>query len=166
MHDTSFGKAFIAVTHRGICSFSFLDGTEINEQLSGLLKKWPHASIHENHEKTRVVIEAMFSGKIKPDRPLSLHVSGTNFQISVWKALLQIPSGKVVSYTQVATVMGRPRSALAVGLAVGENPIALLNPCHRVIQQSGKLGGYRWDETRKHAIHVWKVARHEMESSE
>jgi len=166
VHDTPFGKAFIAITHRGICSFSFLDSTEINEQLSSLLKKWPHASILENHKKTRVVIETLFSGKTKSDRPLSLHVSGTNFQVNVWKALLQIPSGKVVSYTQVAAAIGRPRSARAVGLAVGANPVAFIIPCHRVIQQSGKLGGYHWGETRKHAIHAWEAARHEMESSE
>lgn len=164
VHDTPFGKAFIAITHRGICSFSFLDSTEINKQLSSLLKKWPHASMHENHEKTRAVIAAMFSGKIQWDRPLSLYVSGTNFQVSVWKALLQIPPGKVVSYTQVAMSIGRPRSARAVGLAVGANPVAFLIPCHRVIQQSGKLGGYHWGETRKHAIHAWEAARHVPES--
>ena len=162
VHDTPFGKAFIAITHRGICNFSFLESTEINAHLMGLYKKWPRASMHENHEKTRVVIETMFSGKIKKDRPLSLWVSGTNFQVSVWKALLQIPPGKVVSYTQVATAIGHPRSARAVGLAVGANPVALLIPCHRVIQQSGKLGGYRWGETRKHAIHVWEAAQHEQ----
>ncbi|MDX7805110.1 methylated-DNA--[protein]-cysteine S-methyltransferase, partial [Aeromonas caviae] len=96
-----------------------------------------------------------------PDRPLSLHVSGTNFQISVWRALLAIPPAKVVSYAQVASAVGNPKAARAVGLAVGANPVALMIPCHRVIQQNGKLGGYHWGETRKQAIHAWEAARYE-----
>src|SRR5512144_237854 len=79
----------------------------------------PHARLHENRQRTRKVINTMFSAERHLDKPLSLHVSGTNFQISVWKALLQIPPAKVVSYTQVANAIGHPRSARAVGLAVG-----------------------------------------------
>lgn len=161
-HDTPFGKAFIAITPRGICNFSFLENTEINGPLAGLYKQWPHAQMQENHAKTLPVIKAMFGGKKKSDRPLSLYVSGTNFQTSVWKALLQIPPAVVVSYSQVATAIGHPGAARAVGRAVGANPIALLIPCHRVIQESGKLGGYHWGETRKHAIHAWEAARYEQ----
>ena len=161
VHDTPFGKAFIATTPRGICSFAFLDQPEIDEHLTGLHKKWPHAIVHENHQRTLTVIKAMFSVERRLDYPVSLHVIGTNFQINVWKALLQIPPATVVSYSQVATAIGHPSSARAVGLAVGANPVALLIPCHRVIQQSGKLGGYHWGETRKQAIHAWESARHE-----
>lgn len=103
----------------------------------------------------------MFDGSKTADRPISLHVSGTNFQISVWRALLQIPPAKVVSYAQVASAVGNPKAARAVGLAVGANPVALMIPCHRVIQQNGKLGGYHWGETRKQAIHAWEAARYE-----
>ena len=161
VHDTPFGKAFIATTPRGICSFAFLDQPEIDEHLTGLHKKWPHAIVHENRQRTLAVIKAMFSAERRLDYPVSLHVIGTNFQINVWKALLQIPPATVVSYSQVATAIGHPSSARAVGLAVGANPVALLIPCHRVIQQSGKLGGYHWGETRKQAIHAWESARHE-----
>ncbi|MBU1265292.1 MAG: methylated-DNA--[protein]-cysteine S-methyltransferase [Thiobacillus sp.] len=162
IHDTPFGKAFIATTPRGICSFAFLDSIEIDEYLTDLHKEWPHAAMHENRQRTLAVIRAMFCGEKKSDRPVSLHVSGTNFQISVWKALLQIPPARVASYSQVATAIGRPNSARAVGLAVGANPVAFLIPCHRVIQQSGKVGGYHWGETRKQAIHVWESARYEQ----
>lgn len=162
VHNTPFGKAFIAITPRGICIFSFLESTEIDGHLTGLYKKWPHAMVHENRQRTFAVIKAMFGGEKKFDRPLSLHVTGTNFQISVWKALLQIPPATVASYSQVATAIGHPSSARAVGLAVGANPVAFLIPCHRVIQQSGKLGGYHWGETRKQAIHAWESARHEQ----
>lgn len=161
VHETPFGTAFIATTPRGICSFSFCEHAEIDEHLAALQKKWQHATLRENREQTQAVVQAMFGAEKKIDRPVSLYVSGTNFQISVWKALLQIPPAKVVSYSQVANAIGHPGSARAVGLAVGANPIALLIPCHRVIQQSGKLGGYHWGLTRKQAIHAWESARHE-----
>ena len=160
VHDTPFGKAFIATTPRGICSFAFLEYAKIDGHVAGLQKKWPHALVHKNRQRTLAVIKAMFGDEKKLDRPVSLHVSGTNFQVSVWKALLQIPPAAVVSYSQVATAIGHPDSARAVGRAVGANPVALLIPCHRVIQQSGKLGGYHWGETRKQAIHAWESARH------
>jgi AraC family transcriptional regulator of adaptative response/methylated-DNA-[protein]-cysteine methyltransferase len=160
VHDTPFGKAFVAVTPRGICNFSFLDSTDVDGHLTGLYKQWPHAMLRENRQRTHAVVSAMFDVEMKLDRPLSLHVSGTNFQINVWKALLQIPPGAVTSYTQVASAIGHPNAARAVGQAVGANPVAFLIPCHRVIRQSGQLGGYRWGETRKHAIHAWEAARH------
>ncbi len=161
VQSTPFGNVFIAITPRGVCNLAFLQNDAIDEHLTDLYKKWPHAVKQESHERTLGVIEAMFDGEKKPNRPISLHVSGTNFQTSVWKALLKIPSGTVTSYSQVATAIGHPRSARAVGLAVGANPVAFLIPCHRVIQQSGKLGGYHWGETRKHAIHAWEAARNE-----
>jgi len=159
VHDTPFGQAFIATTPRGVCRFAFLDSAEPDEQLSGLRIQWPNALVRENRQRTLAVIESMFGGARKADRPVSLHVSGTNFQVSVWKALLQIAPAKVASYAQVAGAIGRPASARAVGQAVGANPVAFLIPCHRVIQQSGRLGGYRWGETRKQAIHAWEAAR-------
>lgn len=161
VHTTPFGDVFIAMTPKGVCKLGFTDYGGIHEQLDELGQGWPLATIQENHETTLPVVEAIFRGNGAPDRPLSLYVSGTNFQISVWKALLQIPPGAVVSYTQVAEALGKPRSARAVGTAIGANPVAFLIPCHRVIRQSGQLGGYHWGETRLHAIHAWETAREE-----
>ncbi|MEW7865151.1 methylated-DNA--[protein]-cysteine S-methyltransferase [Aeromonas diversa] len=161
VHDTPFGRAFIALTPRGVCSFSFQDGAEPDEALIALGRTWPLAQLEEDLPRTQAVIDAMFDGAKTPDRPISLHVSGTNFQISVWKALLQIPPARVVSYAQVASAVGNPKAARAVGLAVGANPVAFMIPCHRVIQQNGRLGGYHWGETRKQAIHAWEAARYE-----
>lgn len=162
-HDTPFGKAFIAITAKGVCQLSFIDRMETQPLVTALQKKWPNATLSENRQSTLAVIGDIFTAKQPLDRPvpISLHVSGTNFQVSVWRALLQIAPAKVVSYSQVATAIGRPNSARAVGQAVGANPVAFLIPCHRVIQQSGKLGGYHWGETRKHAIHAWESARNE-----
>ena len=161
VHDTPFGKAFVAITHRGICHFAFLECAKIDAHLSGLLKKWPHAAVHENSQRTLAIIKVMFGGEKKLDRPISLYVAGTNFQISVWKALLQIAPATVASYSQVAAAIGHPSSARVVGLAVGANPVAFLIPCHRIIRQNGQLGRYHWSETRKQAIHAWESARYE-----
>lgn len=161
VHDTPFGQAFVALTPRGVCNFSFLDEKAPQTPLSALAQSWPEAELREAPSRTQGVIHTLFDSSKAPDRPISLHVSGTNFQISVWRALLQIPPAKVVSYAQVANAVGNPKAARAVGLAVGANPVALMIPCHRVIQQNGKLGGYHWGETRKQAIHAWEAARYE-----
>lgn len=158
-HATPFGKVFIALTPRGICKLAFLDQDDTACQRDELARKWPHAALRASQRTTAAATAALFAGGSNPDRPLSLHVTGTNFQVSVWKALLAIPPGTVTSYTRLATDIGRPRAARAVGSAIAANPVAFLIPCHRVIQQSGRLGGYHWGETRMHAIHAWETAR-------
>ena len=161
LQDTPFGEAFIALTPRGICALAFMESTGADEQLDTLQKKWPKAQMRKRPDRARSVLTAMFGGTRQQDRPLSLYVSGTNFQVSVWRALLQIPEGRVVSYSQVAAAIGHPHAARAVGQAVGANPIAFLIPCHRVIQESGDLGGYRWGSTRKRVMQMWEVVRYE-----
>ena len=91
-------------------------------------------------------------------QPLALLVRGTNFQIQVWRALLQLPFGSVASYRTIAAQVGHPAAARAVGNAIGANPIAWLIPCHRVIRGSGTFGAYRWGENRKAAILGWEAA--------
>ena len=161
VHDTPFGRAFIATTPRGVCRFAFLADAAITDELQYLKATWPRALVRENRAPTLAIVRAMFGGKTNADRPLSLYVAGTNFQVNVWKALLQIPPATVTSYARVAAAIGRPGSARAVGGAVGANPVALLVPCHRVITEGGALGGYRWGEVRKHVIHAWESARSE-----
>ena len=171
VHATPFGDAFVAMTPRGVCSFAFIDtaAPPADHSLDALREQWPHADFRENPQATRALVRDIFRVRtpLAHARPLpiSLHVAGTNFQVSVWKALLRIPPATVTSYTEVAAAIGRPQSARAVGQAVGANPVALLIPCHRVIQQSGGLGGYHWGTTRKHAIHAWESARHEAVDS-
>ena len=156
IHSSPFGAIFIAMTKRGVCRATFLDSKNIEEHLMVLQKTWPLASLTKNEEATQHITDAMFGGVTITDRPLSLHIVGTNFQIAVWRALLSIPSGTITSYSQVATTIGRPQSSRAVGNAVAANPVAFLIPCHRVIQQSGALGGYQWGSTRKRAIQWWE----------
>jgi AraC family transcriptional regulator of adaptative response/methylated-DNA-[protein]-cysteine methyltransferase len=92
-------------------------------------------------------------------------VRGTNFQVSVWEALLHIPAGQLRSYSQIATALGRPGAARAVAGAVASNPIAYLIPCHRVIRSLGEIGGYRWGDTRKRLIIGWEAAHAEQGSA-
>jgi AraC family transcriptional regulator of adaptative response/methylated-DNA-[protein]-cysteine methyltransferase len=158
IHETPFGEAFVATTERGVCRLGFLEFEDLNEQIRTVTGNWPQAEVNLDQAGTTPTAKAIFSREGKSDRPLSLAVSGTNFQVSVWKALLRIPPGTVTSYNQVAAAIDKPRSARAVGTAVGANPVAFLIPCHRVIRKSGGLGGYHWGETRKHAIHAWESA--------
>lgn len=162
VHPTPLGSMFVAVTQRGVCRAEFMDFNTMEELLNGLQNAWPFSSIRENVPSTRHVIDAFFgSDKASKHGPLSLHVAGTNFQIAVWRALLKIPPGAVASYAQVAKALGAPRSARAVGNAIGANPVALLIPCHRVIQQSGALGSYRWGPTKKLMVQTWERMRDE-----
>lgn len=157
VHSTPFGPLFVAVTQRGVCRAGFVDFTPSEELVEGLHEVWPLSSIRENLHATRPVIDCLIGRPAASRRgPLSLHVAGTNFQIAVWRALLQIPPGVVASYGQVAASIGAPRAARAVGNAIGANPVALLIPCHRVIQQSGALGGYRWGVARKLMMQTWE----------
>jgi AraC family transcriptional regulator of adaptative response/methylated-DNA-[protein]-cysteine methyltransferase len=83
---------------------------------------------------------------------LPLDVRGTAFQQRVWQALREIPPGETVSYKDVAKRIGAPKSARAVGQAIGANPLAVAIPCHRVVRDDGGLSGYRWGVERKRAL--------------
>lgn len=84
--------------------------------------------------------------------PLTIMVGGTPFQMKVWQALMKIPTGHAVSYGTIASSIGSPKAVRAVGTAVGSNPISLLIPCHRVVQQSGKVENYGWGDAMKQGI--------------
>jgi AraC family transcriptional regulator of adaptative response/methylated-DNA-[protein]-cysteine methyltransferase len=153
---TPYGEMFLASTARGICRAGFTEAVPLDEQLSALRGTWPQCRLERRPAMARDLVSALFAADDARDTslPVSLHVSGTNFQIAVWRALLQVPAGRAVSYGELARAVGRPGASRAVGSAVGANPVALWIPCHRVIQQSGALGGYRWGVARKRAIRV------------
>lgn len=168
VHETPFGKAFVAVTTRGIHRLAFVapDRASVESELAALRIRWPRATLRKNNPRTTATINAVFGALPQRNRPLSLWVAGTNFQISVWRALLQIPPAAVASYARIASAVGRPAAARAVGAAVGANPVAFVIPCHRVIRQCGGLGGYHWGTVRKHAILAWESASRESPSQE
>lgn len=165
VHSTPFGDLLVAVTPRGICRMGFIAVTDEQEILALVAKEWPRSTLHHQPEATRFAVDALFERPQARSNPttLTLHVTGTNFQVAVWRALLTIPEGQLASYSHIAQALGTPKSSRAVGNAVGANPIALWIPCHRVIQQSGALGGYRWGVEKKQMVQAWEVAQVEAE---
>jgi AraC family transcriptional regulator of adaptative response/methylated-DNA-[protein]-cysteine methyltransferase len=116
---------------------------------------WPHATwTHDDAGAARWLGQAFAMDTPATDAapPVRLLLRGTNFQVQVWKALLAVAPGEVVSYQALAARIGRPRAARAVGTAVAANTIACLIPCHRVIRESGDFGQYRWGPVRKAAL--------------
>ena len=157
IHDTPFGRCLIAITDRGICNLHFLDNVDETLAVQHLQAEWPKADIIGNQNETEVVCDRIFQSD--QQSPLTLHVKGTNFQIQVWRALLQIPFGELTTYQDVAMAMGKPTAARAIGNAVGRNPVGYLIPCHRVIRGSGEIGGYRWGLDRKTALLGWEASQ-------
>lgn len=155
-----FGSMFIAATARGICALAFIEMGAERAPLERLRRDWPDAVLTEDDAEAARLAASLFDAPAEAARPLSLLARGTNFQINVWRALLEIAPGRLVSYADVAAALGKPKAARAVGAAVGANRIAFLIPCHRVIRESGGVGGYRWGLTRKHALHAWEAARY------
>lgn len=153
VHETPFGKCLIAVTERGITDLRFLDEADDVEAIVAQLRlDWPRAETIQDVEATLPYIQSLFYQKNDSTKPLPLLMRGTNFQIKVWEALLRIPAGRLVSYDDVARSIGQPTASRAVGTAIGSNRLAYLIPCHRVLQKSGGLGGYRWGTARKQAM--------------
>ncbi|PZV08422.1 MAG: 6-O-methylguanine DNA methyltransferase [Leptolyngbya sp.] len=165
IHATPFGLCLLAKTARGICNLHFLETPDqaVAEHL--LQTEWPGATLVADQPGTAGECDSLrerFANRIftaNPDRPLVLVVKGTNFQIQVWRALLQIPLGGLMTYQGLAKAIGRPTAARAVGNAVGCNPVGYLIPCHRVIRASGEWGGYRWGAARKTLLLGWEAGQ-------
>jgi len=152
IHPTPFGKCLIATTERGICNLSFVQTSEGNA-IDELVTEWEQAKMIEDQKSTQLMLEPIFDLDYR-GKPLGLHLRGTNFQLKVWEALLQIPVGTVTTYKGIAEQIGNPKALRAVGTAVGHNPIAVLIPCHRVINTVGEFGKYRYGAVRKKALLV------------
>jgi len=167
IHLTPFGKCLIGLTERGICHLGFVQGSE-GDAIDNLVSDWKEAKMIEDYRATAALVgpifDLRFNTRIKPLTPfgtipllpkrtgLALHLRGTNFQLKVWEALLQIPAGSVSTYEGIASHIGNPNAVRAVGTAVGHNPIAVLIPCHRVIRKAGEFGKYRYGALRKKAL--------------
>lgn len=160
---TLFGPVLTASTGRGLCFMGFAD--DPRQTLGELKNLFPAASYAEEEDAIqRQALAALQPGE--ETGPLVLHLRGTDFQLKVWEALLSIPPGQVSSYGELASLIGRPTACRAVGSAVGDNPVSLLIPCHRVIQSTGAIGGYHWGPDRKAALLGWEAALNESITSE
>jgi AraC family transcriptional regulator of adaptative response/methylated-DNA-[protein]-cysteine methyltransferase len=160
VHPTPFGKCLLSVTERGICGLSFIAENNVDETITSLMKEWNGAKFIENANFTLDYIDKIFIPSSKGDRPkLNLFLKGTNFQIKVWQALLNIPSVHVLSYEDIAKSIGCLDGLKTIGKAVMSNPIAYLIPCHRLIHSMGVFGSYKWGTARKRAMVGWETAK-------
>lgn len=154
-----FGRMLVAVTARGICALSVHQSDEWQE--SELRRDFREAKISRDDGAARPAAQAVLrylrGETARCEAPLD--ISGTPFQLSVWRELLAIPEGATRSYGEIAARLGRPSAARAVGHANGSNPVSILIPCHRAIGANGKLTGYRWGLETKKKLLAFERAR-------
>ena len=165
-HPTPFGRALLLTSPRGLLGLSFVTERGDDFALGEQAERWPKARLILDRRATATIAQRVFARAALNNAPLAALITGTNFQIKVWEALLKIPEGALVSYTQLGAEIGCPHGARAVGTAVAANPLAYLIPCHRVIRQTGAFNDYRWGPERKRAIIAWEAARAGESSSE
>jgi AraC family transcriptional regulator of adaptative response/methylated-DNA-[protein]-cysteine methyltransferase len=157
--ETNFGNLLVASTSKGICYMAFTDDEKSALEL--LQKRFPQASYRQVLDRLQQNALLLFNEDREQLHMIKLHLKGTEFQLKVWEALLKVPSGRLTTYGAVAETINSPKASRAVGTAIGQNPVAFLIPCHRVIQSSGIFGGYMWGADRKAAMIGWEAARAE-----
>lgn len=144
--ETACGEMLVASTSKGVCYLAFV--TAGHEAVLAELKHlFPRATYEMGTDAFQEKALLALDGKV--DGLVPLHLKGTDFQLSVWKELLKIPAGSVTSYGKIAEALQKPKACRAVGTAVGDNPVSVLIPCHRVLRTDGALGGYHWGLERK-----------------
>ncbi len=156
-HASPFGLCFIAVAEKGVCALKFIDEERSRDEYELFSHRWPSATLIHKPSFTQPYIKKIFQ-PMESNESLSLLVRGTDFQIKVWEALVNIPFGSLTSFQQIAGVIGHPQAARAVGSAVGANTILYLIPCHRVISTDGSMGHYHYGKVRKMAMIGWESA--------
>ncbi len=151
--QTPFGLMLAATTPRGVAMLEFVEpGFTFDPSRTPL----PKATFKHDDAVAETIAARAFGDD---DTPLQLHVRGTNFQLRVWNALLNVRPGAVKTYAELARDIGEPNAARAVGNALGQNPVAVLIPCHRVIANTGLVGNYKWGTEKKRALLAWESAR-------
>lgn len=158
--STPFGAALAMATDRGLCGLAFTDESGFDSAMVDMTGRWPKAEYIQDNASVAPYLSTAF-GSAAP-LETRLHLIGAPFQIKVWEALLQIPTGHVTTYSELAGAVGHSSAVRAVGTAVGRNPISWLIPCHRAMRKSGGLGGYHWGLPVKRAMLAWEAARTDM----
>lgn len=157
--DTPFGTILAASTTKGICHLAFAD--DETGAINVLRQKFPNAKYTQNTDSFQTEALNAFVHGTSADT-VKLHLKGTPFQLKVWEALLNIPTGNLITYGGIAKMVDSPKASRAVGSAVGDNPVAFIIPCHRVIQSTGIMGNYHWGSSRKAAMIGWESAKAEI----
>lgn len=157
--ESPFGNLLVASTSKGICHLAFADDEAA--ALKVLRSKFPNAAYRQMTDMIQQNAMFIFTHDWSRLNQIKLHLKGTPFQLKVWEALLKIPMGTLTTYGAVAKHIQIPNASRAVGTAIGDNPVAFLIPCHRIIQSTGLFGGYMWGPARKAAIIGWEAAQNE-----
>ncbi len=155
--ESPFGNIIVASTAKGICHLAFADDEKL--ALEELKRIFPKASFRQVVDTIQQNALFIFTQDWKNLAAIKLHLKGTAFQLKVWETLLKIPLGGLSTYSSIAAAAGNEKASRAVGTAVGDNPVAFLIPCHRVIKSSGSIGQYHWGSNRKTAIIGWESAK-------
>jgi AraC family transcriptional regulator of adaptative response/methylated-DNA-[protein]-cysteine methyltransferase len=155
--ESPFGNIIVASTPKGICYMAFADDRD--EAFSHLQAQFPNAQYTQMVDLAQQNALFIFKKDWSELSGIKLHLKGTAFQLKVWEALLNIPMGGLSTYATVAASIQQSTASRAVGSAVGDNPVAFLIPCHRVIKSTGEFGQYHWGATRKSAIIGWEAAK-------
>ncbi|MDB5124362.1 MAG: ada [Mucilaginibacter sp.] len=155
--ESPFGNIIVASTPKGICYMAFADDRD--EAFGHLRAQFPNAQYLQVVDLAQQNALFIFKKDWSELSGIKLHLKGTPFQLKVWEALLNIPIGGLATYATVASTIQQPTASRAVGSAVGDNPVAFLIPCHRVIKSTGEFGQYHWGATRKSAIIGWEAAK-------
>lgn len=155
--QTPFGNILVASTSKGICYMAFADDEK--QVLKNLQQYFPKARFKQMLDIFQQNALYIFTHDWSKLHQIKLHLKGTNFQLKVWETLLKIPMGQLATYGTIATQINNANASRAVGTAIGNNPVAFLIPCHRVIQSTGTFGGYMWGPVRKTAIIGWEAAK-------
>lgn len=155
-HPSPFGDVAIVAKDGRLAGLGFVDHGE--DPIAYFAARWPKAEFARDDAATASLAERIFDrSQWSAGTPLRLVLIGTDFEIEVWRALLDVPFAGATSYGAVAKRIGRPKAARAVGAAVGRNPVSFVVPCHRVLGSDGSLTGYLWGLTRKRAILGWEA---------
>jgi AraC family transcriptional regulator of adaptative response/methylated-DNA-[protein]-cysteine methyltransferase len=157
--DSPFGPALVMGTDRGICGLAFSAEMGEVEAMEDLTRRWPGAQFAQNPDLLSGWVQTAFGAQVSGGGKAPIYLIGAPFQIKVWEALLNIPSGNVTTYSEIAQAIGTPKAVRAVGTAVGRNPVSWLIPCHRALRKSGGLGGYHWGIPVKRAMLAYESAR-------
>ena len=150
--DSPLGRLLVGATDAGVSSVC-LGGSDAELERT-LRAEYPAAHIERGGAHLTRYVEAIveyLEGQ-RPHLDLPVDIQATAFRRRVWEALREIPVGQTRTYGEIAAAIGEPKAARAVGQACGANPVALVIPCHRVVRNDGKSGGYRWGSKRKQKL--------------
>ncbi|PJZ75939.1 methylated-DNA--[protein]-cysteine S-methyltransferase [Leptospira neocaledonica] len=158
--ECPFGKLLVASTPKGICYISFFENDKkVFQELKSI---FPNATYNQTVDMIQQNALFIFTHDWSQLSKIKLHLKGTDFQLKVWETLLKVPMGKLSTYGQIGEQMGNPKATRAIGTAIGNNPVAFLIPCHRVIRSSGEFGEYHWGDSRKVAMIGWEAAKTDL----